>query len=189
MLIRLHHSMSLDGFSADTSGKPVILNMGVDPAASYGHPEFFARCAAVVVGRTTFDPALGAPRWPWPGKRVYVLTSRPVPATPAGTDVEVCPGGPAEVVERLRASGSTGDVHLLGGPGTLRQFYEAGVIDRLEILVLPFLLGTGTPLFPLGCKEDRLELVEHVAYPDGTVKLCYRLRRAPKRDQDAVTVN
>lgn len=147
------------------------------PAASYGHPEFFAQCDAVVVGRTTFEPALGAPNWPWPGKRVYVLTGRPMPETPAGTDVETCSGGPAEVVERLRASGLTGDVHLLGGPGTLRQFYELGLIDRLEILLLPLLLGTGTPLFPLGRKEDRLDLAEHVAYPDGTVKLCYQVRQ------------
>ena len=178
MLIRLHHSMSLDGFSADASGRPVLLNMPTFyPGVSYGHPEFFAQCDAVVVGRTTFDPALGALRWPWPGKRIYVLTSRPVPATPAGTDVEICPGGAAEVVDRLRASGSTGDVHLLGGPGTIRQFHELGVIDRLEILVLPLLLGTGMPLFPLGRTEDRLELVEHVGYPDGTVKLCYRVAR------------
>ena len=175
MLIRMHHAMSLDGFSADSSGLPVIRKMGIDPAASYGHPEFFAQCDAVVVGRTTFEPALDAPRWPWPGKRVYVLTSRPVPSV-AGTDVESCPGGAAEVVDRLRASGFSGDVHLLGGPGTIRQFYELGAIDRLEILVLPLFLATGLPLFPLGDKEDRLELVEHVGYPDGTVKLCYLVR-------------
>lgn len=173
MLIRLHHSVSLDGFSTDSRGWPPLLRMpDFEPGVSYGHPEFIAQCDAVVVGRTTFEPALGSPRWPWPGKRVYVLASGPVTA-PAGTDVEACPGGPTQVMERLRASGVTGDVHLLGGPGTIRAFYELGLIDRLEILVLPLLLGTGMPLFPLGGNEDRLELVEHVAYPDGTVKLCY----------------
>src|SRR6266568_6613922 len=37
-------------------------------------------CDTVVMGRTTFLPALGAPSWPWPGLQVYVLTSHPLPA-------------------------------------------------------------------------------------------------------------
>jgi dihydrofolate reductase len=177
MMIRLHHAISLDGFSADTAGRPALMNMPTfDPGVSYDHPTFFAQCDAVVVGRGTFEPALGAAKWPWPGQRVYVLTSGPITA-PTGTDVELCQRGPAEVVDRLRTSGLTGDVHLLGGPGTVRAFYRLGLIDRLEILVLPLLLGAGKPLFPLGGNEDRLVLLEHVAYPDGTVKLCYDTAR------------
>ncbi len=39
---------------------------------------FLAQCDAVAMGRTTFEPAFTADRWPWPGKRIYVLTSRPL---------------------------------------------------------------------------------------------------------------
>lgn len=178
MLIRLHHAMSLDGFSADTEGLPALLHMpGFEPGVSYGHGDFYARCAAVVVGRTTFDPALPAPHWPWPGKRTYVLTSRPVTGIPAGVDVETCTDGPAALLERLREANLDGDVHLLGGPATLRAFHALGAIDRVEVLVLPILLGTGTPLFPLRDGPDRLAMVEHVGYPDGTVKLSYRVVR------------
>jgi hypothetical protein len=35
---------------------------------------------AVVMGRVALDTGLGSGDWPWPGKQIYVLTSRPVPA-------------------------------------------------------------------------------------------------------------
>jgi len=40
--------------------------------------------------------------------------------------------------------GSDGDVHLVGGPRTIRAFYELGALDRLEIVILPILLGSGS---------------------------------------------
>ena len=77
MLIRLHHSISLDGISADSSGWPVLSRMpDFKPGVSYGHPEFFAQCDAVVVGRTTFELAPDNQRWPWPGKRRILFRAR-----------------------------------------------------------------------------------------------------------------
>jgi hypothetical protein len=32
------------------------------------------------MGRVALDTGLGSGEWPWPGKQIYVLTSRPVPA-------------------------------------------------------------------------------------------------------------
>jgi dihydrofolate reductase len=172
MRIRLHTSMSLDGFSAGVDGWPALAKMpDFVPGQSYGHAAFFAQCDAVLVGRSTFEPALGAPNWPWPGKRIYVLTSRPLTA-PEGVDVVAC-DGPTTALVRLKESGLTGDVHLLGGPSAIRAMYEIGAIDRLEILVLPLLFGTGTPLFPLSTESDRLHLDEQCTYPDGAIKLCY----------------
>ena len=46
---------------------------------SHGIPEFNAGCEAVAMGRTTFDPAVTNPWWPWPDLDVHVLTSRPLP--------------------------------------------------------------------------------------------------------------
>ena len=75
---------------------------------------------------------------------------------------------------QLRAARLEGDVHLLGGPRTLRSFHELGAIDRLEILVLPILLGSeGIPLFPLGASRLPLRLEGQRAFPDGTVALVY----------------
>jgi dihydrofolate reductase len=177
MKIRAYTAISLDGFSADATGWPSVMSMPTFvPGESYGHPEFFAQCSAVVVGRRTYEPALGNRGWPWPGKRTYVLTSKALPS-PEGVDVVCCTGGPAELVELLAASGLPGDVQVLGGPTTIRSCYEAGALDSLELTVLPVLLGTGLPLFPLSATTDRLRFEEQRAFEDGTVRLTYSIDR------------
>lgn len=166
--------VSVDGFVATSDVVPALWTMpSFVPGTSHGFPEFIAGCDAVVMGRTTFLPALEAPQWPWPGMQVYVLTSRPLPAgTPA--DVIAARGGPAGLIERLRSRGSGGDVHLVGGSQTIRAFAELGALDRLEILVLPVLLGGGIPLSPRGSTQARLQLLRAGrAFPDGTIELVY----------------
>src|SRR3712207_1204252 len=59
-----------------------------------------------------------------------------------------------------------GDVHLLGGPRTLRALTEHGAVDRFEVLVMPVLLGDGVPLFPLATSRRRLRLEGHRGFPD-----------------------
>jgi dihydrofolate reductase len=168
MAVRVHTSMTLDGFSADDQGWPVLLHMpDFEPGVSYGHEEFFAQCTAVIMGRHTYEPALGAPSWPWPGKKVFVLSTGSVDVPP-DQDVTVC----ADVAELLAAL-PEGDAQLLGGPSAIAAFHQAGAIDRLEIVLLPLLLGKGKPLFPLGDDTTPLAFDEQVVYPDGTIKLCY----------------
>jgi dihydrofolate reductase len=148
-----------------------------------GSPEFIQGCDAVVMGRTTFLPALGAPHWPWPGLQVYVLTSRPLPAnTP--DDVIVVPDGPAALVERLRSRGSDGDVHLVGGPRTKRAFCELGALDRLELLILPVLLGSGVPLSPRQAPPISLRLLRSDrTFPDGSAGLVYAVEKQEAADR------
>jgi dihydrofolate reductase len=174
MLIRSRMGVSADGFAATPDGLPAWWTMpGFVPGTSHGYPEFIAGCDAVVMGRTTFLPALGAPRWPWPGLQVYVLTSRPLPPeTPA--DVTPAQRGPAGLIEQLRSRGSGSDVHLVGGPQTIRAFQQLGALDQLQILVLPILLGDGIPLSPPGSPQVRLRLLRAGrTFPDGTAELVY----------------
>lgn len=168
--------MSVDGFVATPDGRPALLSMpDFVPGESYGHQEFSAQCAAVVMGRTTFEPALGAPRWPWPGKEVNVLTSRALPPESAAQGAVAATDGPAALLERLRAADLDGDVQLLGGPRTIQAFRALGAIDRLELIVLPILLGDGLPLFPSGGSPLPLRLLDRRVFPDGAVELDYEL--------------
>lgn len=102
-----------------------------------------------------------------------MLTSRPLPAeTPP--DVTAVRDGPAGLVQQLRSRGSDGDVHLVGGPQTIRAFAGLGALDRLEILVLPILLGDGISLSPPGAPQARLRLLRAGrTFPDGTIELIY----------------
>jgi dihydrofolate reductase len=179
MLIRSRMGVSADGFVATPDGLPALLvEPDFESGVSHGFPEFIADCDAAVMGRSTFLPALGAPEWPWPGLQVYVLTSSPLPdSTPK--DVIVGAGGPAELARQLRSRGSDRDVHLVGGPRTIRAFHEIGELDRLEIVLLPILLGDGIPLSPPGATQVPLRLLRAGrTFPDGSAELVYATRGA-----------
>jgi hypothetical protein len=97
MLIKSRRGISADGFVSTPEGVPALaIAPGFEPGVSHGYPGYIEGCDAVVMGRTTFLPALGAPQWPWAGLQVYVLTSSPLPA---GTPDHVTAGlkGPADL--------------------------------------------------------------------------------------------
>ncbi|HTW03426.1 MAG TPA: dihydrofolate reductase family protein [Streptosporangiaceae bacterium] len=174
MLIKARMGISADGYAGTEEGIPVFaVTPGFEPGASHGYPEFIKGCDAVVIGRRSFLPALGAPRWPWEGLQVYVLTSSPLPpGTP--DDVVVGSDGPAALAEQLRSRPSGGDVHLVGGVRTIRAFHEVGALDRLGLVVLPILLGQGEPLSPPGAPAMPLRLLgSGQTFPDGSVELTY----------------
>jgi dihydrofolate reductase len=135
MQIRARMSMSADGYVTTPGGWPALT---ADPAfvsgKSHGMPEFLEGCEAALMGRTTFEPALANDRWPWPSLNVFMLGA----SRPAGTpDHVVSDSDPARLLEKLRASNQGRDVHLVGGPRTLETFRVLGVLDKLELIVLP----------------------------------------------------
>jgi riboflavin biosynthesis pyrimidine reductase len=63
-----------------------------------------------------------------------------------------------------------------GGPRNIRAFQEVGALDRLEILVLPVLLGDGIPLSPGQAPPLPLRLLSSDRiFPDGTAELVYAM--------------
>jgi dihydrofolate reductase len=77
------------------------------------------------------------------------------------------------LVARIRATESAADVHPVGGPRTIQAFQEIGALDRLELVVLPILLGDGLPLTPPGSPHSPLRLESHRAFPDGAIEHVY----------------
>jgi dihydrofolate reductase len=172
MKIRTHIGISVDGYVSTRDGRPTVLLMrDFRSGVSHGHPEFIADCGAVVMGRTTFEPAVGAGHWPWPGLQVYVLTSRPLPqGTPDGV---VASDDPRELLQLMRAGDFSSDVHLVGGPETIQAFHEIGALDRLELIVLPVALGDGLRLVPSATGQMPLTRQSQRGFPDGSIELVY----------------
>lgn len=191
-MIRAYSGISLDGFSAMPDGLPVWDAMPSFSPDSYGLPELEKDRAAIVMGRTSFDQGFKdwLPRWPWPDNKVFVLTSRPLPKeVPDG--VLASSGGPADLVKQLQDAKLDGDVQVLGGPRTIQAFMEVGALERLELCVLPILLGKGIPMFdiesnafstkawaaareePSKIAKRTMRLESHRAFPDGAVELVY----------------
>jgi hypothetical protein len=81
MKIRTRMCMSIDGCVTTPDGRPVQLaDPTFEPGKSHGFPEFQRRCEAVLMGRTTFEPALGAGRW---RGRTWTSSSSPPSVPPA----------------------------------------------------------------------------------------------------------
>jgi dihydrofolate reductase len=170
MLFRVFVGMSVDGFIA-TPDKAPAWGDQFDPRA-YGYDEFIQHIAVVVIGRTTFDQVLGFDEWPWKGRRVEVLTSRPLPAdVPDG--VIARHDGLEAFLARLRAEGLTRDVWVMGGPRMIQSFRARGALDRIEIILLPVVLGDGIPLFNPEMASLTLRLERQRVFADGAVELVY----------------
>lgn len=130
--------VSLDGFLARPDGSFDFLDAA--GSVDHGYYEFIRDIDAIVMGRNTFEVVLQFPDWPYGGKRVVVLSSKPLDARRARRGmVEQMAGDPAEIVSKLAATG----VHplYLDGGDTIQRFLRAGQIDRLIISRVPALIG------------------------------------------------
>ncbi len=173
MNIRTRLSMSADGYVTTPDGWPALI---ADPAfvsgQSHGFPEFQASCEAVLMGRTTFEPAITSDRWPWPNLDVFVLGSHRPSGTP---DEVVVESDPQRLLEKVRAANQGRDVHLVGGPRTIETFRALGALDKLGLIVLPLMLGAGMQLTPTFSPDAELTLDWQRALPGGSVEIVYTL--------------
>jgi dihydrofolate reductase len=161
--------VSLDGYVTTPDGWPVQL---ADPnwtPHGHGFREFQAACDAVLMGRTTFEPALGAGEWPWGDLHVFVLGSQ----RPAGTPEHVVvDSDPERLLQTIRST-LDGDVHLVGGPRTIETFRRLGALDRLGLIVVPVIVGGGMQLTPALDLDTRLTLESERRLETGAVELVY----------------
>jgi len=169
MTVSVFVGTSVDGFIARPNGDLDWLPAG--GGEPHGYDEFIASVDAIVIGRKTFETVLAFATWPYSGKRVVVLSSRPLDMSAAKGVVEQMGGPPAEIVSRLADSGAR---HLyVDGGITVQRFLRAGLVQRLIITRVPVLIGDGIPLFGSLPGDVRLRHVATRHYPSGLVQSEY----------------
>ena len=119
----------------------------------------FENVGAWILGRNMFGPVRGP--WPdetwrgWWGENppyhtpVFVLTNharKPIEME-GGTTFHFVTDGIESALRQAKAGASGRDVRLGGGIQTIRQYLEARLIDELQLVVSPVLLGSGESLF------------------------------------------
>lgn len=125
--------------------------------------ETFEAAGAYVMGRRMFDGG----EVPWgeePPFRapVFVVTHRPRPTLMrrGGTSFTYVTDGVASAVDQARAAANGKNVAIAGGGSLVRQVLKAGLLDELELHVVPVVLGDGLRLLDTGLDLDDKEAIE-----------------------------
>lgn len=166
--VRYCVAMSLDGYIAGPAGEAdwIIMDPDIDFRA------LFEQFDTVLLGRRTFEAMVQGQTAEMPGMKTYVF-SRTLRQGDY-PNVTMVAEKSVHVLTALRtASGK--DIWLFGGGLLFRSLVEAGVVDTVEVTVIPVLLGGGIPLLPPPAKQVSLKLTGHRAYETGIVSLEYAL--------------
>ena len=152
--------------------------------------ETTAAAGAVVMGRRMFSGGAGpwaddpnADGWwgddPPFGVPVFILThhARERVTKEGGTSFTFVTDGIEAALEQARAAAGERDVMIAGGASVAGQYLAAGLLDELQLHVVPLLLGGGVRLFEgIGPELPELELERSIASPTVT-HLRYRVAR------------
>ena len=173
-------AVSADGFIARPDGDVEWLNRRPH-TSDYGFTRFTKNVDTALLGRGTYDWAAryvrkhpGAPVFS-SGMSYRVFTRKP-PKRPL-PGVEFSAESPKACARRLRRTPGK-DVWLMGGGQLIASFLDAGEVDELDLHVIPVLIGDGIPLIAPRHRDIELRLVATKKYPDGVVRLRYKVPRS-----------
>jgi dihydrofolate reductase len=143
--------------------------------------ESLANIGATIMGRNMFggQPGPWDSEKPWNGwwgdnppfhHPVFVLTHYPREPLEleGGTTFTFVTEGIETALAKARRAALGKDISLAGGAAAARQYLGAGVVDEMEINLVPVLLGSGERLFQGIDELHGLELVRTVAAPNVT---------------------
>jgi dihydrofolate reductase len=154
--------------------------------------DFYQRADAFLFGRRTYDlfarywgvmddlenPIVGALNT----KHKYVASN--TLTDPQWPDTTVLSGDLAAAIRELKAKpGGELQVH---GSGTLTQWlFENDLVDEMNLLIIPVVVGQGARLFPDNGPDLALDLVESRAFPKGITLQIYRPAGRPEYATDS----
>jgi dihydrofolate reductase len=165
----LYIATSLDGYIARPSGAFDWLFSDQD----YGYTGFFAGVDTVLMGRKTYEQALGFGEYPYKGTSGFVFSR-----TPRASDANVTfvSGDLASLVSELK-HGPGKDIWLVGGAQIVAECVRHDLIDDFRLFVHPLILGEGIPLFAPGLPERPLQFVRSQSFDSGLVEVSYKRAR------------
>ena len=170
--VRYNCAMSLDGFIAGSRDE--FDWIVIDPDIDF--EELSDQFDTYLLGRRTFEVTGGQGPPAQPGARTFVF-SRTLSRGDL-EDVTVVGEDWKEVVRSLREEPGK-DIWLFGGGALFGSLCEDGLVDTVEVSIVPILLGGGVPLVAQLSRRVELKLTGQRTYEKtGTVSLVYEVKRS-----------
>jgi dihydrofolate reductase len=138
--------------------------------------EAFRNVGAIVLGRRMYDNARGWGDEPPFKMPVFVLSHQNRERVVKGeTSFDFVSEGIESAVEQAKAAAGDGDVSIGGGASTIQQTIAAGLLDQIQIHLVPIMLGGGVRLFEdMEPQRTEFELTRVIDSP-GVTHLRYRV--------------
>lgn len=165
--LRYQVAVSLDGFIAGPNGEYdwIVMDPAIDFAA------MLREFDTAVMGRKTYEVVNRDGHMGMMAGVECVVFSRTLPAS-SSPGLRVVADDPATVVAALKGQPGK-DIWLYGGGELFATLLAAGLVDTVELAVIPVMLGAGVPLLPVG-RVTSLVLCDHKVLPgSGIVALAY----------------
>lgn len=165
--VRYAVAMSLDGYIAGPNGESDWIVM--DPDIDFG--AVFHEFDTVLLGRKTYEMTrqqTGGPDMPGIQSYVFSQTLRQDDCASA-----IVSDDPVATLADIKDKPGK-DIWLFGGGSLFSSLLHLGLVDAVEVAIIPVLLGDGLPLLPQSVSSTKLTLIENTIYEKtGTVSLKY----------------
>ncbi|MFF9806103.1 dihydrofolate reductase family protein [Streptomyces coeruleorubidus] len=193
MRIVITEFISLDGV-VQAPGGPQEDTDGGFAHGGWSHPYFdeevlggafdagLAGAEALLFGRRTWQTMAGA----WPERagdpfadrmnslKKYVVSSTLGEADLTWNNTSLIPGDQAVARIRELRKAEGGDLAMMGSPTLVRTLLSEGLVDELQLIVMPVLLGGGKTIFPDDGGKRPMELVSTTTAKTGAQVCVYR---------------
>jgi dihydrofolate reductase len=191
--------VSVDGVMQGNGGRDEDLDPGFERGGWARPPEplfddeamafvnqVYQRADAFLFGRRTYE--VFARYWGAQGDSnpiAAALNSRPkylastTLTDPDWADTTVLAGDLAAAIGELKAT-PAGELQVHGSGALIRWLLEHELVDEINLLILPVVVGEGIRLFPDAGPDIALDLIESRAFPRGITLQVYRPAGRPQ---------
>jgi len=170
MNIIVYLASSPDGMISNQRNAPDWLS----PEYGQGFMEISQRTNAVIMGKTTYN-ILAPDYLPLKEDGSLVVLTHNTKTLPAQPNVVFTDAKPKEIVALLESKGHT-DAVIIGGTATVSEFFKAGLVNELYLVVEPVLFDAGLPLLKDVNHDFKLSLSDVSRLNDNTVQLHYLVK-------------
>ncbi len=184
---------TLDGFIAEADDSLGWLldyegsfeGEGVEPSPMSdggSYERFYDGVGALVSGSATYEFVLDhiadGGEWPYKGKPYWTLSSRELPLPEGeGVDVRFASAEVADLHDEMIAAAGGRNLWIVGGGNVASQFADHGLLDEVNVTVVPVVLGAGKPMFDRRLPGGPMQLLGTRTFSSGMVELSYEIQR------------